>query len=176
VGESDKHAEKKIAKQEKKLEKEAKREARSAENGTDQAATNGDVSRFAATACDESMWSHVYNPTRLQKLSACVGLTGTVEESNVDDDGDQHFLLKLDAGQEAFVNTTNVKKKKGDLVVEIVCANPVSLPKAKSACAGYTNTIAKPAVGAHVKAIGSYVIDSHNGWTEIHPVTKLQLL
>jgi hypothetical protein len=176
AGQSDKHAEKKLAKQEKKLEKEAKHEARSAENGTDQAATNGDVSRFAATGCDESMWSHVYNPTRLQNLAPCVALTGTVEESNVDDDGDQHFLLKLDAGQDAFVNKTNDKKKKGDLVVEIVCANPVSLPKAKSACAGYTNGIAKPAVGAHVKAIGSYVIDSHNGWTEIHPVTKLQLL
>jgi hypothetical protein len=31
-----------------------------------------------------------------------------------------------------------------------------------------------PAVGEHVAVTGTYVNDSHNGWTEIHPVTSIQ--
>jgi hypothetical protein len=110
----------------------------------------------------------------LQQLASCVTATGIVEESAADPDGDQHFLLKLDPGQDALVNKRNNKKKTGDLVVEIVCANPPSQKKAKQACAGYTNRIAIPAVGAHVRATGTHVLDSHNGWTEIHPVSKLE--
>ncbi len=140
------------------------------------AGTNADVSRFASTDCDESLWNHVYDPTRLRKLAACVTVTGIVEESAADRDGDQHFLIKLDPGQDALVNKTNRKKKNGDLVVEIVCANPVTLAKAKEACKGYTNRVSVPPVGAHVKATGTYVIDSHNGWAEIHPVSRLQRL
>ena len=165
--------EKKLAKQEKKREKAEKREQKESDTQGEQVAGSADVSKFAATGCDESLWSHVYNPTRLEKLAGCVTVKGTVEESAADDDGDQHFLLKLDAGQETLVNKTNSKKKNGNLVVEIVCANPVALAKAKSACAGYRNTIALPSVGAHVTATGSYVIDSHNGWAEIHPVSTL---
>jgi hypothetical protein len=176
AGQGDRKSEKKLAKQETKREKEAKREAQTADSGSAQSPLNSDLSRFATTGCDESLWGRVYNPTRLQKLAACVGVSGTVAESAADDDGDQHFLLKLDAGQEGLIDATNAKKKSGDLVVEIVCANPVLLPKVKGTCSGYTNRIAIPAAGAHVKAIGAYVIDSHNGWAEIHPVTKLQRL
>ena len=137
---------------------------------------SAEPSQRAAAGCDASLWKHVYNPTRLQQLAPCVSATGIVEESVADPDGDQHFLLKLDRGQDALVNKRNRRKKNGDLVVEIVCANPASLKKAKSACTGYTNRIPIPAVGAHVRATGTHVIDSHNGWTEIHPVSKLERL
>ena len=136
--------------------------------------STGDVSQFAATGCDASLWNHVYNPSRLQQLAPCVAVTGIVEESSADDDGDQHFLLKLDPGQDAFLNKRNVKKKTGDLVLEIVCANPARLKKARSACANYTNPIAIPSVGTHIKVSGTLVIDSHNGWAEIHPVSRMQ--
>jgi hypothetical protein len=136
--------------------------------------SNVGVSAAAATGCDASLWSHVYNPSRLQQLASCVTATGFVAESAVDPDGDQHFLLKLDPGQDALVNKRNDKKKTGDLVVEIVCANPTSMKKAKRACAGYTNRIPIPTVGAHVRATGTEVLDSHNGWIEIHPVSKLE--
>lgn len=134
------------------------------------------VSRFAATGCDESLWHHVYKPKRLKVVSRCIRATGTVEESAVDDDGDQHFLVKLDAGQESLINKKNRKKKNGDLVVEIVCANPVRLPKVKSACTDYTNRIALPRVGDHVRVTGAYVIDSNNGWAEIHPLSRIERL
>jgi len=134
--------------------------------------SGAEVSQSAATGCDASLWDHVYSPKRLQQLAPCISVTGIVDESNADADGDQHFLLKLDPGQDTLVNKRNQKKKSGDIVLEVVCANPTTMKKPKSACAGYTNPIRIPAVGEHVKATGTYVIDSHNGWAEIHPVSS----
>ena len=48
-------------------------------------------------------------------------MTGVIDESSADPDGDQHFLLKLDPGQGKLVNKRNSKKKGGDLVLEIEC-------------------------------------------------------
>ncbi|MDB4870811.1 MAG: hypothetical protein JWL97_1815 [Gemmatimonadales bacterium] len=132
------------------------------------------ASQSAATGCNASLWNHVYNPKRLQQVTSCVSVTGTITESNVETDGDQHLLLKIDPGQGKLVNKRNVKKKGGDLVIEIVCANPTSMKKVKAACVGYTNRIAIPSVGAHVRVTGTYVNDSHNGWMEIHPVSKIE--
>lgn len=133
-----------------------------------------EVSQSAAAGCDASLWDHVYDPTRLQRLVPCLSVIGVIEESSVDADGDQHFLLRLDPGQDTLLNKRNAKKKGGDIVLEIVCANPTTMKKARSACAGYTNRVPVPAVGTHVRATGTYVIDTHNGWVEIHPVSKLQ--
>jgi len=135
-----------------------------------------EVSQSAATGCDASLWNHVYSPKRLQQLVSCLSVTGIIDESSVDDDGDQHFLLKLDPGQDTLVNKRNAKKKGGDIVLEIVCANPTTMKKPKSACAGYTNPVPIAVVGAHVRATGTYVLDTHNGWVEIHPVSKLEKL
>ena len=138
--------------------------------------SSAEVAQSAATGCDASLWTHVYSPKRLQQLSPCITVTGVIDESNADEDGDQHFLLKLDPGQDKLLNKRNQKKKSGDLVLEVVCANPTTMKKPKAACAGYTNPIRIPAVGEHVKATGTYVIDSHNGWAEIHPVSKFDAM
>ncbi len=130
--------------------------------------------RAMKPTCNASLWSHVYDPSRLTVVNRCISVTGTVTESSRDDDGDQHFLLKLDPGQDQLLKKRNMKKKGGDLVAEIVCANKVKIKKAKAACAGYSNRIGLPTVGAHVTVTGSYVIDTHNGWAEIHPVSQLQ--
>ena len=149
--------------------------AGSAENSNAQTVKAGSKLALSQSAgCDASLWNHVYNPKRLKRVAACITVTGVITESSADDDGDQHFLLKLDPGQDRLLNKRNRKKKGGDIVLEIVCANPIKLKKVKSACVGYTNHIAIPAVGAHVRATGTYVIDSHNGWAEIHPVSKIE--
>jgi hypothetical protein len=101
-------------------------------------------------------------------------VTGVIDESAVDRDGDQHFLLRLDPGQDSLVNKRNQKKKGGELVLEIVCANPTTMKRAKRACAGYTNAVPVLPVGAHVRVTGSYVLDLDNGWDEIHPVSRLE--
>ncbi|HEX6627252.1 MAG TPA: hypothetical protein VF105_04810 [Gemmatimonadaceae bacterium] len=120
------------------------------------------------------MWNHVWSPKRLQQLAPCISVTGTVLESTRDEDGDQHFLLRLDPDQKSLINKRNKKKKGGALVVEIVCANPTTQKKPRAACAGYTNSITLPQPGWRVRVSGSYVIDTHNGWAELHPVSKLQ--
>ncbi len=130
----------------------------------------------AADPCDASLWKRVYNPTRLTQVKSCIVATGVIEESSVDPDGDQHFLMKLDADGSGLVNKRNIKKKKGDLVVEIVCANPVKLKKVATTCEGFKNTVMIPSVGAHVRVTGTYVIDGHNGWAEIHPASRIEAI
>jgi len=127
-----------------------------------------------AADCDASLWSRVYSPKRLQQAAVCLSATGVIAESDADPDGDQHLLLKLDPGQESLVNKRNKKKKDNQLVIEIVCANPTQMKKPQKACAGYTNSIPIPAVGQRVKVTGSYVLDTHNGWMEIHPVSRVE--
>jgi len=125
-------------------------------------------------SCDASLWSRVYNPKRLVVISQCIEVTGVIAESDANVDGDQHFLLTLDPGQDRLLKKRNMKKKGGALVVEIVCANPPKPKKAKAACAGYVNHVTIPAVGAHVRVTGSFVLDTHNNWTEIHPVSRVE--
>ena len=126
--------------------------------------------------CDSSKWMHVYDPDRLQVLDRCKIVSGTITERNADPDGDEHMLLKLDKGQQSLLLKKNMTKKEGALVVEVVCVNNITRKRAMSACNGYLNDVQLPAVGDRVRVTGSYVIDSHNGWTEIHPVTKIERL
>ena len=137
-------------------------------------ATAGALAQGRSADCDASLWNRVYSPKRLQQVGACMSVTGVIDESDADPDGDQHFLLKLDPGQETLVNKRNKKKKGNELVLEIVCANPTKMKKPMRACAGYTNAIPIPAVGQHVRVTGSYVLDTHNGWMEIHPVSRVE--
>jgi hypothetical protein len=128
---------------------------------------------FDSSSCDPGIWKHVYNPTRLKVINKCVTVTGVITESHVEADGDQHLLLKPDGGHENLLTRKNLKNKKGNLVIEAVCINNITEKKVGGACKGYINHITIPSVGAHVKVSGSLVLDTHNGWNEIHPVSKI---
>jgi hypothetical protein len=123
--------------------------------------------------CNDKLWDFVYNPTRLVVLDKCKTVTGVIVERNADADGDEHMLLKLDAGQEKLLKKKNYTKKDGNLVIEAVCINHITRKIAKGICKGYVNAVKLPNVGDHVRVTGSYVLDSHNGWTEIHPITSI---
>lgn len=129
-----------------------------------------------AADCDSTKWVHVYDPDRLQVLNQCKVVTGMIAERNADPDGDEHMLLKLDKGQKDLLLKKNYSKKQGDLVIEVVCVNNITRKRAMGACDGYVNHVLLPDVGDRVRVTGSYVIDSHNGWTEIHPATKIEKL
>ncbi len=126
--------------------------------------------------CDTSLWKYVYNRERLEVTDICKTVTGVIEDSSADKDGDQHMLLKLDNGQKDLLTKKNTKKKQGDLVIEAVCANKTTLGKVGNTCDGYINKIQIPKLGEHVKVTGSLVIDTHNGWAEIHPINKIEIL
>ena len=133
------------------------------------------IADSSSPACDPEIWKHVYNPGRLKVIKNCITVSGVITESRTEPDGDQHLLLKPDSGQENLLTNKNLKNKKGSLVIEAICVNKISEKKVGNACKGYVNHITIPAVGTHVSVSGSLVLDTHNGWNEIHPVTKIVL-
>lgn len=130
----------------------------------------------SSSDCDPNKWNYVYDPDRLQVLDKCKVVTGVITERNADPDGDEHMLLKLDAGQKHLLTKKNKTKKDGCLVIEAVCINKITRKRAMGACKGYVNNVWLPKVGDHVKVTGSFVLDSHNGWNEIHPISKVEKL
>ena len=160
----------------KKEKKHKKKDKQEETNTSDETQNVKDSVDTDSSACDPNIWKYVYDPTRLEVIDKCMTATGVIEESSADDDGDQHMLLKLDAGQENLLNKKNIKEKNGYLVIEAVCMANITNPKVGGACKGYVNHVQLPEVGNHVKVTGSYVIDSHNGWAEIHPITKIQVI
>jgi hypothetical protein len=132
--------------------------------------------------CDPSLWQHVYDPSRLQVIKNCVTVAGTITNIQAESDGDYHVLVKLDAQYANMTNTANNLFQNGDLIVEAICAHPVSATAAATAaiaaCSNFTGkNITIPAVGTHVTVTGSYVLDkNHFSWAEIHPATAITVI
>ena len=126
--------------------------------------------------CNKKLWDHVWDPSRLDVIASCKTVTGTIIEKNADPDGNEHMLLKLDKGQDSLLHKKNYSKKEGNLVIEAICVNKVTRKSAKGYCNGYSNSISLPKVGDHVQVTGSFVLDSHNGWTEIHTISNVSIL
>lgn len=121
-----------------------------------------------------SISSHVYNQYRLQIVKSCITASGTVENVFEEADGDYHVRLALDSQYSNLTNSANDQYQYGDLVVEIICALPITQSDAVSACQNYTNNITIPSVNDHVTVTGPYVLDmEHSNWAEIHPVYSL---
>lgn len=131
-----------------------------------------------ATTCDESLWEHVYHPDRLQVIDPCITVSGIIEDFKAEDDGDSHIRLKLDSQYSDLINEVNTAFQHGDIVVEVICQNPISQENAMQACQNYSNKVFVPSLeGTHVKVTGSYVLDKqHGGWAEIHPVTRIEII
>jgi len=137
-------------------------------------------------ACDETLWSHVYHPTRLVVKQPCLTVTGTIVDATNggepdgvrhEEDGDTHGWLKVDAAFEDLLNPGNLSNEGGNLVFEIVCKFKVTQEDAKPACNNFTSPVKIPPVGSHVQIVGSYVRDTnHAQWMEIHPVTSIKIL
>lgn len=131
-------------------------------------------------------WSHVYNPSRLTVEEPCVAVTGIIVDAtnhkNKDGvrhekDGDSHGWLRLDQGQEKYLNAGNKTHEGGNLVFEVQCLYPVTQADAKAACAGWKNPIKIPAVGTHIRITGSWIMDdNHAQWFEVHPVESIIII
>jgi len=125
----------------------------------------------------DSILSHVYNPYRLQIIKSCIRASGVVDNILQEADGDYHVRLALDSQYSKLTNNANDQYQNYDLVVEIICALPVTQPgPAVSACQNYTNNITIPSINHHITVTGPYLLDkSHNNWAEIHPVYTLTI-
>lgn len=126
-------------------------------------------------SCDASLWSHVYLPKRLHVVEACTAIEGRVAAIQKESDGDLHIAIEPD--QASVLNLVNAIHGHRRLVVESICDHD-SAPGSYShaACAGFTPNVTIPNLGDRVRVTGSYVTDSENGWREIHPISRIELL
>jgi len=114
----------------------------------------------------------VYRPDRLVLKNPCATVTGVVELVRAEPDGDFHIRLRLDPGQDQYLNDKNLADQHGDLVIEIVCVNRVTQVDAEGTCATAPAELrlSPPRLGQHISATGPFVLDTTHGWLEIHPV------
>jgi hypothetical protein len=124
----------------------------------------------------DSISSHVYNPYRLNIVKSCITASGVVDNIIEEADGDYHIRLALDSQYSNLTNSANDQYQYGDLVVEIICALPITQSDAVSACQNYTNNITIPNINDHITVTGPYVLDTdHYNWAELHPVYTLTI-
>jgi hypothetical protein len=145
-------------------------------------------SRSSPTPCaaHDVFWGHVYNPTRLTVQAPCVRVTGVIADATAgkekdglrhEEDGDSHGWLRLDPGQDKYLNDGNRTQEGGNLVFEVVCLFPVKQPDAVAACTDHHSPLVVPPVGTHVAMVGTWVLDdNHEHWFEIHPVFQIETL
>lgn len=122
---------------------------------------------------------HIYHPNRLVPTSkGCITVTGRIIAKVPEGDGDYHYRLKLDRGQEnGLINSkNNTTRQKRFLVFEPICLGRVTQPSAKAACRNFHQRIRLPNRGDRVSVTGLHVLDTEHGWLEIHPVTKITIL
>ena len=136
--------------------------------------TSSSSAPTSSDQCDQSLWDHVYNPSRLQVVDYCRTISGTLESIRTERDGDFHIRVKLDSQFSDLINSANINGQFGNLVVEPICVNKVTQTSAISACQDFHQNIEVPPIGSHVEITGSYVLDKeHGSWAEIHPVTSI---
>lgn len=139
-----------------------------------------------ACSLHDAFWQHTYKPDRLTVQEKCASVTGTIVDATAgkrrdgvrhEADGDTHGWLKLDPGEEKYLNAGNQSHEGGNLVFEVVCAFGVKQEDAIESCKDYENPVKIPPVGSHVRITGTWVQDdNHAKWFEIHPVFEIQVL
>src|SRR5207245_4115613 len=91
-------------------------------------------------------------------------------------DGDYHLRLALDSQYSNLTNNANDQYQNYDLVVEIICALPVTQPNAVSACQNYTNNITIPSINHYITVTGPLCLGYvPQQLAEIHPVYTLTI-
>src|SRR5207247_319461 len=81
----------------------------------------------------DSMSSHIYNPDRLDVIKSCTTASGFVDNVLKEAAGDYHIRLALDSQYGSRTTAASEQYQYGDLVVEIICALPITQPAAVSA-------------------------------------------
>lgn len=138
--------------------------------------------------CGDSLWQHVYHPSRLLVQQDCVTVTGVIVDATAgqahhqpdgvrhEPDGDTHGWLQVDSQFVSMINAGNRSDEGGNLVFEIVCRYTVTQRDARPACAGFADHATIPPIGTHVAITGTFVRETnHKQWNEIHPVSRIEL-
>src|SRR5215471_1797328 len=129
----------------------------------------------AATGCEAELWNHVYRKTRLRVVEGCIAVTGTVRHIKREADGDDHIQLAVDPEFSKLLNERNKTAQGNTLIVEPICQSFATQADAEAACHDFHSPVDVPNAGAKVRVVGSYVLDTAQGWMEIHPVSSIEV-
>jgi hypothetical protein len=129
----------------------------------------------AASGCNAELWDHVYHKTRLHIVEGCIAVTGTIRHIKRESDGDDHIQLAVDPEFSKLLNERNRTAQGNTLILEPICQGPVTQQDAEAACHDFHSAVEVPKAGAKVRVVGSYVLDSLQGWMEIHPVSSIEV-
>jgi hypothetical protein len=132
------------------------------------------VVKLPPTNCNADLWNRVYEKDRLKVMEECTSVEGRVVSLHQSKDGDLHIALDPDA--KSVLNLINAIHAHRTLVVEAVCDHAPEAEEARHACASFHSSIVAPVLGDRVRVTGAYVVDRDNGWTEIHPVSRIDSL
>jgi hypothetical protein len=130
--------------------------------------------KLQAAYCDPDLWKHVNEKERLHVVEECTAVEGRVVSLNRASDGDLHIALNPE--HKSVLNLVNVMHAHGELVVEVICEHTPADAGDKVACGAFHPQITIPNVGDRVRVTGAYVTDRDNGWNEVHPVTRIEIL
>jgi len=130
--------------------------------------------RLPAANCDGQLWRHVNERERLEVIEECTAVEGKVVSRHRASDGDLH--IALDPEDKSVLNLINVVHGRRTLVVEVICEHPPADAANQAACGDFRSQVTIPGVGDRVRVTGAYVTDRDNGWREIHPVTRIDVL
>ena len=136
--------------------------------------------------------SGVYFPSRLHVLDRCMTVSGTVDCSKNEPDGDVHLRVRLDRQFSRLLKPANSLQTCANdlgphLVVEIIPQHPEGLVRDNDADAGGFIDPPVPAAGDHITVTGPYVIDTNilhrvlyqgraaENWAEIHPAWAIRV-
>jgi hypothetical protein len=129
----------------------------------------------AASGCNAELWDHVYRKARLHIIEGCISVTGTIRHIKREADGDDHIQLAVDPEFSKLLNERNKTAQGDTLILELICQGPVTQEDAEAACHDFHSTVDVPKAGTKVRVVGSYVLDSQQGWMEIHPVSSIEV-
>jgi hypothetical protein len=129
----------------------------------------------AASGCNAELWDHVYRKTRLHIVEGCIAVTGTIRHIKREADGDKHIQLAVDPEFAKLLNERNKTAQGNTLILEPICQGPVTQEDAQAACRDFHSAVEVPKAGSKVRVVGSYVLDSPQGWMEIHPVSSIEV-
>ncbi len=125
----------------------------------------------------------VFHPDRLETLDPCATFSGTalavIHERY---DGDYHIWAAPDGltpagrpGYEQLLNSKNVYRGQPAMVLEISPDCQQEPERAQAATHCPPSSVHPPRAGQHFTATGPWVLDTHHGWNEIHPVASLSI-
>jgi len=135
----------------------------------------------------------VYLSGRLHVIDRCRTVSGTVDCTKVEPDGDVHVRLRLDPQYAALLKPANelqtcIGEPGPHLVVEIIPQHPEGiLFRTNNADAGGFIDPRTPTAGEHITVTGPYVIDTNSlhrilyqgraaeNWAEIHPAWAIRV-